>query len=193
MACRLWTSGTSEFLIRTRTFSYTKNAFENVCKSTVILSRPHLIKAICHDDVIKLKHFRVMALCAGNSSVTGEFPAQRPVTRSLDVFFDLRLNKRLSKQSWGWWLETPLRPLYVTVMVWDLWGLSNQPVPGQHRGSWGRLERTCRCTQLGLSRNHLSGHLGPTGKWRPLLTHWTWEWTDLTDLITDPCPNHSLN
>ena len=35
-----------------------------------------------------------------------EFPTQRPVTRSFDVFFDLRLNKRLSKQSWGWWLET---------------------------------------------------------------------------------------
>ena len=30
--------------------------------------------------------------------VTGEFPAQRPVTRSFDVFFDLRLSKRLSKQ-----------------------------------------------------------------------------------------------
>ena len=32
-------------------------------------------------------------------------PAQRPVTRSFDVFFDLRLNKRFSKQSWGWWFE----------------------------------------------------------------------------------------
>ena len=30
---------------------------------------------------------------------TGEFPAQRPVTRSFDVFFDLRLYKRLSKHS----------------------------------------------------------------------------------------------
>ena len=39
-----------------------------------------------------------LALCAGNSPVTGEFPAQWPVTRSFDVFFDLRLNKRLSKQ-----------------------------------------------------------------------------------------------
>ena len=47
------------------------------------------------------------ALCARNSPVTGEFPAQRPVTRSFGVFFDLRLNKRLSKQSWGWWFETP--------------------------------------------------------------------------------------
>ena len=35
--------------------------------------------------------------------LTGEFPAQRSVTRSFDVFFDLRQNKRLSKQSWGWW------------------------------------------------------------------------------------------
>ena len=51
-----------------------------------------------------------LAICAGNSPVPGEFPAQRPVTQSFDVFFDLRLNKRLSKQSWGWWFETLSRP-----------------------------------------------------------------------------------
>ena len=45
----------------------------------------------------------LLAVCAGNSPVPGEFPAQRPVTGSFDVFFDLRPNKRLSKQSWGWW------------------------------------------------------------------------------------------
>ena len=55
--------------------------------------------------------FRVTGLCAGNSPVPGEFPAQRQVTRSFDVFFHLRLNKRLSKQSWGWWFETPSCPL----------------------------------------------------------------------------------
>ena len=49
----------------------------------------------------------LLALCVGNSPVTGEFPAQRPVTRSFDVSFDLCLNKRLSKQSWGRWSETP--------------------------------------------------------------------------------------
>ena len=54
----------------------------------------------------------LLALCAGNSSVTGEFPSQRPVTRSFDGFFDLRLNKPLSKQSWGWWFETPSRSLW---------------------------------------------------------------------------------
>ena len=54
----------------------------------------------------------LLDLCAGKSPVTGEFPAQRPVTRSFGVFFDLRLNNRLSKQSWGWWFETPSCPLW---------------------------------------------------------------------------------
>ena len=44
--------------------------------------------------------------------VPGEFPAQKPVTQSFDVFFDLRQNKRLSKQSWGWWSETPSSSLW---------------------------------------------------------------------------------
>ena len=37
---------------------------------------------------------------------------QRPMTPSFDDFFDLCLNKRLSKQSWGWWFERPLRSLW---------------------------------------------------------------------------------
>ena len=51
----------------------------------------------------------LLALWPGNSPVTGEFPTQRPVTRSFDVFFDLLLEKRLSKQSRRWWFETPWR------------------------------------------------------------------------------------
>ena len=54
----------------------------------------------------------LLAICAGNSPAPGEFPAQRPVTRSFDVFFDLRLNTRLSKQAWGWWFETLSHPLW---------------------------------------------------------------------------------
>ena len=54
----------------------------------------------------------LLAICAGNSPVPGEFPTQRPVTRSFDVCFDLRPNKRLSKQSWGWWLVTLSSPLW---------------------------------------------------------------------------------
>ena len=54
----------------------------------------------------------LLARYAGNSPVTGEFPAHRPVARSFDIFFDLCLNKRLIKQSLGWWFETPSRPLW---------------------------------------------------------------------------------
>ena len=56
--------------------------------------------------------FRVTGPLCGEFTGPGEFPTQRPVTRSFDVFFDLRLNKRLSKQPWGWWFETP---------SWSLW------------------------------------------------------------------------
>ena len=62
----------------------------------------------------------LLDISAGNSLVIDEFPTQRPVTRSFDVFFGLRLNKLLSKQSCGWWLETPSRHrahYYVTIMV----------------------------------------------------------------------------
>ena len=56
--------------------------------------------------------FRVTGPLCGEFTGPGEFPTQRPVTRSFDVFFDLRLNKRLSKHSWGWWFET---------LSWSLW------------------------------------------------------------------------
>ena len=54
----------------------------------------------------------LLAFCAENSPVTGEFPTQSSVTQTFDVIFDLRLNKRLGKQSWGWWIETPSCPLW---------------------------------------------------------------------------------
>ena len=58
-----------------------------------------------HDDVIKWKYFpRNWPLVQGIH--------REPVTRSFDVFFDLRLNKLLSKQWWDWWLETLSRPLW---------------------------------------------------------------------------------
>ena len=75
---------------------------------------PKRIHSVPHDDVIKWKSFprHWLALCAGNSPVTGEFPAQRPVTRSFDVFFDLRVDQQWSNQ-WGrQWFETPSRSLW---------------------------------------------------------------------------------
>ena len=84
----------------------------------------------------------VLALCTGNSPITGEFPAQRPVTRSFDVFVDLRLNKWLSKQSWGWWFDTPSRPLW-RHCNWDrgalTWGRDVGHCPGS---AWHHFYQT---------------------------------------------------
>ena len=54
----------------------------------------------------------LLAFCVGNSPVTGEFPSQRPVTWNFDVFFDLHLNKQLSKHLWRWWFDTLSRSLW---------------------------------------------------------------------------------
>ena len=93
----------------------------------------------------------LLAICAGNSPVTGEFPAQRPVTRSFRVFFDLRLNIRLTKQSWGWWFETPSLPLWRHCNV----SVHQRPADG---GSY-RQGRQCPCRC-------------PRGPYRLFLPHW---------------------
>ena len=56
--------------------------------------------------------FRVNGHLCGVFTGPRWIPAQRPVTRSFDVFFDLRLNKMLSKQSWGRWFEPLSCPLW---------------------------------------------------------------------------------
>ena len=56
--------------------------------------------------------FRVTGHLCGEFTGPRRIPTQRPVTRSFDIFFDLRPNKRLRKQLWGWWFETPLCPLW---------------------------------------------------------------------------------
>ena len=72
--------------------------------------------------------FRVTGHLCGEFPVTSEFLAQRPVTRSFDIFFDLCLNKWLSKQSWGWWFEMLPRLLWrhcnVNVYVYQISQLS---------------------------------------------------------------------
>ena len=81
--------------------------------------------------------FRVTGPFCGEFTGPGEFPTQRPVTRSFDVYFDLRLNKRLCKQSWGWWFETLLCPLWRHSNGNQ--GLLSSPVT---RASLGRAELT---------------------------------------------------
>ena len=59
---------------------------------------------VFHDDIIKWEHFPCYWTFARG---IGEFPSQRPVTRSFDVFCDLHLIKHLSKHSRRWWFEMP--------------------------------------------------------------------------------------
>ena len=77
----------------------------------------------------------LLAICVGNSPVPGEFPAQRPVTQSFDVFFDLRL----SKQSWGWWFE-----IGQLIYPWHYRSTSQaiyytQSICGSHQHLWWTL------------------------------------------------------
>ena len=68
--------------------------------------------SLAYDDIIKWKQLpRYWPFVRGIHRSPVNSP-QRPVTRSFDAFFDLRLNKRLSKQSCGWWFETPSGPLW---------------------------------------------------------------------------------
>ena len=91
--------------------------------------------------------FALLVICVGNSPVPGEFPAQMPVTRSFDVFFDLRLNNRLSKQSRGWWFETLSRPLWRHCNVFRYPSKYSQhgKKEGHHRiSSWRRYSHSRR-------------------------------------------------
>ena len=82
-------------------FKYKNNKLH--WKTEYVPSRKH--RANQNNSVTSM-YDALLAICARNSPVIGEFTAQRPVTRSFDVFFDLRLSKRLSKQPWGWCFET---------------------------------------------------------------------------------------
>ena len=93
----------------------------------------------------------LLALCVGNSPVTGEFPAQRLVTWNFDVFFDLCLNKRFCKQSRRWWFETPLHSLWrhcnVGRRIWWDWCQGRYPRYGWvitlHRMLWDVITYPC--------------------------------------------------
>ena len=67
---------------------------------------------VVHDDVIKWKHFpRYWPFLRGSHRSPMNFPHKGQWRRAL-MFSLICLNKRLSEQSWGWWFETPSRPLW---------------------------------------------------------------------------------
>ena len=108
-------------------------------------------RVLCYWGVPSIAHG--LALCMMTSSNgnifrvagTGEFPTQRPVTRSFDVYFDLRPNKRLSKKSWGWWFETQSRPLW------------------RHLNEWGHIVLSCTSQHIHTAPMFID--LSCTGSW----------------------------
>ena len=105
----------------------------------------------------------LLALCAGNSPVTGEFPSQRPVMR---MMFSLicALNKRWSKQSWGWLFETPSCPLWRQCN-----GLPPQPVLHYLFHSQCILCSYWPALRAGLLCCNFFGQPGSVSKFPPLL------------------------
>ena len=100
----------------------------------------------------QMERFSVLlALCAGNSPVTGEFPAQRPVTQSFDVFFDLQRCYLCMGIKWkhfrGHWPFVR--------------GIHRSPVNSPHKGQWHRaLMFSLICAWInGWVKNHEAGDL----------------------------------
>ena len=103
------------------------------------------ISKVCHDDVIKWKHFprywpfvRGIHRSPANSPHTGQWCGALAFSLIYawingGVFFDLRLNKRLRKQSWGWWFEMPSR---------SLWGHCNDHFR-RNELCWHNVRYTC--------------------------------------------------
>ena len=146
------------------TFWYQRQCTPNETESTkTALSLDSGRCFFSHDDVIKWNHFpRYWPFVP----VPGEFLAQRPVTRSFEFFFDLRLNKRLIKQSWGWGFETLPRPL---------WRHSNESSDNavlMHAASFGYAAKETRkgicnwalCLHPGRLNSLASGRWGTTLK-----------------------------
>ena len=89
---------------------------EHVISTLGWFSRVRLLATQCH--IAWWRHqmetfSALLALCAGNSPVTGAFPAQGPVTRSFDVSLICAwINSWVNNREWGWWFETPSRSLW---------------------------------------------------------------------------------
>ena len=138
--------------------------------------------------------FRVTGPLCWQFTGPGDFPTQRPVTRSFDVFFDLRLNKRLSKQPWGWWFEMLSCPLWryrnalyqfifrlkrtnchacgVTVtpqLLRSMWWLAIKPAPPF------RLHRLRQQWSVNCTANQCKPTYGPFISLRPLIHCWKWK------------------
>ena len=105
--------------------------------------------------------FRVIVPLSREFTGHGEFPSQRQVTRGFDVFFDLRLNKRLNKQTRRRCFETPSCSLWrhcngrqsLGIQNWYLLIYSNITTPMTIGYPWGFLQFPR--FQWNVSYNHI--------------------------------------
>ena len=94
----------------------------------------------------------LLALCDGNTPFTGVFPWQRPVTQGIDVFFDLRLNKRLSEHSIRRWLRRHRAHYDITAMKPR--ALISWQQPGVY---WCKLKLNTVCYMIPQARSSVCG------------------------------------
>ena len=118
--------------------------------------------------------------------MTGESPSQWQVTRSFDIFFDLRLNKRLSKQSWGWLFETPSRSLWrhCNDLDWGYHGTTLVPyrdVILKDRRQLIHWNLVAQDSSDACNRSyHVIYKYYQCGKWQ--FERWRFRWTDFSAL-----------
>ena len=87
----------------------------------------------------------LLAICVGNSPVTGEFPPQRPLTQSSDVFFDLHLNKQLSKHwetSVTWDAIAPYDVIVMEIQQGNMGQDAHPKTAGQTLWNWSMTKLT---------------------------------------------------
>ena len=122
-----------------------------------------------------------------------KFPSQRPVTRSFDISLIFALNKRLSKQSWGWWFETPLCSLWCHCNASPV--SSHCPTPRGTHVTQADLVRNGRLVNLAAAQigRFTWPTWGPPGScWPqvgPMRAQWTllsgwYNWAALTSTVT---------
>ena len=124
---------------------YNLNCFK-IQNLYIIICEDHLFSHLLEDKTRQASYmmmssngniFRVTGPLCGEFTGPGEFPTQRPVTWSFDVFFDLRLNKRLSKQPRGWWFET------LSLSLWRHCNAYHNNRPGrEYRQTWWGIPET---------------------------------------------------
>ena len=101
--------------------------------------------AIPHNDVIKWKHFpRYWSFVRGIHRSPVNFPHEGQGRGALKFSLICALNKRLSKQSWGWWFETPSRSLWSHCKV--------QWIPAQCRFAHQEKFLICHHVKLSMFR-----------------------------------------